>query len=324
VLHLRWGEHCTECAFPSCYSTCSLYVERGDKNCARFAYGVYPNPHFSGHFKFGADILFRRWGKLEAALNGASVSIPVLPHAALELFDKIPLGLQNRLASWARRGPLDFDEFVIELYSPVSKPFRLILHYDAWDSGKQRIPYRDAFEVREGLNIFTVPFERFALDRGEGFRGFLRLFPEDTAGETRLIFTWLDFVKYKAGRSSGVVRTNSNCRPAPAAKVKCVAWDLDNTLWDGTLTEVPETDSLRLRPGVGKLIEALDGRGIIQTIVSKNDHTPAMAQLKRLGLADYFVYPAINWGQKSQNLKTIAERINISIDTFALLDDSAL
>src|SRR5262249_41364973 len=148
-----------------------------------------PNPDFRGHFKFGADILFRRWGKLEAALNGASVSIPVMPHGALELFTKLPLGLQKRL-TWALGAPLDFDEFVIELYIPTSKPFRLILQYDAYESssarnwsgsGKQRTPYRDAFEVHEGLNVFTVPFERFALNPTEGF---IRLIPEETAGET--------------------------------------------------------------------------------------------------------------------------------------------
>src|SRR5262245_33741577 len=25
-----WGEHCTECAFPSCYSSCAFYTPRDD------------------------------------------------------------------------------------------------------------------------------------------------------------------------------------------------------------------------------------------------------------------------------------------------------
>src|SRR5438105_10164366 len=108
---------------------------------------------------------------------------------------------------------------------------------------------------------------------------------------------------------------------APADKVKCVAWDLDNTLWEGTLLE-DGPDGCRLRPEVRALIERLDERGILQTAVSKNDHDDAWAVVERLGLQDYFLYPAINWGQKSANLKQIAERLNIGIDTFAFVDDS--
>jgi hypothetical protein len=35
-----WAEHCTECAYPSCYSTCEFYSPRRDKNCRRFAGGI--------------------------------------------------------------------------------------------------------------------------------------------------------------------------------------------------------------------------------------------------------------------------------------------
>ncbi|MFL9828939.1 hypothetical protein ABTU92_29465, partial [Rhodoplanes sp. SY1] len=66
----------------------------------------------------------------------------------------------------------------------------------------------------------------------------------------------------------------------------------------------------------------LDERGIIQTIVSKNDHDDAMAAVAAFGLDEYFLYPAINWGQKSANLRQIADHLNINIDTFAVIDDS--
>src|SRR5437870_5382239 len=63
---LFWMEHCIECAIPDCYSVCSLYVARRDRKCARFRYGVYPNPAFRGLLDYGADVHFRRWGKLES------------------------------------------------------------------------------------------------------------------------------------------------------------------------------------------------------------------------------------------------------------------
>jgi FkbH-like protein len=320
TLYLIWREHCVECAEPDCFKTCSLYVPRADGKCARFRYGIYPNPAFRGHFDFGADIHFRRWGKLEAAVDITSLAIPASPHFVQEAFSHLPFRFQNRAARDITRvtdAQLDFDEFVIECYCPSPEPFNLILAYSVFDAGIGKPMYRHAFNIQPGPNFFTIPFKNFGLRRS----GYLRLCPEDAAGEKRLIFSWLDFVKFKNGHR---VTTPEAPKPVGAAKIKCVAWDLDNTLWNGTLVETLDPSVLELRPGVLDLLKALDERGIIQTVVSKNDHAPAWAQIERLGLADYFVYPAINWGQKSENLKEVAARININLDTFALLDDSAL
>ena len=69
-------------------------------------------------------------------------------------------------------------------------------------------------------------------------------------------------------------------------------------------------------------IRALDERGILQTIVSKNDWEQAWAAIEALELGEYFLHPAINWGQKSESLKEISRRLNIGLNTFALVDDS--
>jgi FkbH-like protein len=100
--------------------------------------------------------------------------------------------------------------------------------------------------------------------------------------------------------------------------VKCVVWDLDNTLWDGVLLE---GDRLTLRQGVVETITGLDRRGILQSIASRNDYQPAMAQLEAFGIAEYFLHPQINWDAKSASLKAIAEAINIGLDSLAFVDD---
>ncbi|MGB8943535.1 MAG: HAD-IIIC family phosphatase [Streptomyces sp.] len=100
--------------------------------------------------------------------------------------------------------------------------------------------------------------------------------------------------------------------------VKCVVWDLDNTVWDGVLLE---DGDVTLRPGVVDVIRTLDERGILHSIASRNDHDAAMAKLEELGIAEYFLYPQINWGNKSDSLRTVAETINIGIDTLAFVDD---
>lgn len=106
---------------------------------------------------------------------------------------------------------------------------------------------------------------------------------------------------------------------AVKTRIKCVVWDLDNTIWDGVLLE--STGLPDLRPHVRDVIETLDQRGILQSVISKNELEPAMAALAAHGLDQYFLYPQISWGAKSQAIGTIAERLNIGIDTFAFIDD---
>jgi FkbH-like protein len=100
--------------------------------------------------------------------------------------------------------------------------------------------------------------------------------------------------------------------------IKCVVWDLDNTVWEGVLLE---DHNVALRPGIVAIIQELDRRGILQSVASKNDHETAMAKLQELGIAEYFIYPQINWNAKSGSVRNIAKLINIGIDTLAFVDD---
>ena len=103
-------------------------------------------------------------------------------------------------------------------------------------------------------------------------------------------------------------------------KIKCLVWDLDNTLWKGTLLEDSDVE---LDPIALDLIKKMDDRGILQSIASKNDHDLAWAKLESLGIAEYFLYPQINWNPKSESIKNIAKLINIGLDTIAFIDDQA-
>lgn len=109
--------------------------------------------------------------------------------------------------------------------------------------------------------------------------------------------------------------------PAAAAaprQVKCVVWDLDHTLWDGVLSE---GDPVALKPGMRELLAALDARGILHSIASKNTHEDAMAQLEKFGIAHYFLYPQISWNPKSAAIGRIRESLNIGMDTLLFIDD---
>jgi len=104
----------------------------------------------------------------------------------------------------------------------------------------------------------------------------------------------------------------------PAKTVKCVVWDLDNTVWDGILLE---DGDVPLRPGIREVITELDRRGILQSVASRNDHEAASAALERHGLLDYFLYPQITWSAKSESVRAIAASLNLGLDAFAFVDD---
>jgi FkbH-like protein len=106
--------------------------------------------------------------------------------------------------------------------------------------------------------------------------------------------------------------------PPASALIKCVVWDLDHTLWKGVLLEDQE---VTLHPNIHAIVQELDRRGILQSIASRNDYEQAMAKLRAYHLDQYFLYPQINWGSKAQALQTIAQSLNIGLDSLAFIDD---
>ncbi len=103
-------------------------------------------------------------------------------------------------------------------------------------------------------------------------------------------------------------------------RIKCLVWDLDNTLWEGTLSE---GGGGTLRPGVRETLAELDRRGILLSIASKNEPGPALRALEALGVADLFLCPQISWDGKAAGIRRIADLLNLKLEAFALIDDSA-
>jgi FkbH-like protein len=102
--------------------------------------------------------------------------------------------------------------------------------------------------------------------------------------------------------------------------IKCVVWDLDNTIWHGVLLE---GDQVRLNDSAMQVVKTLDMRGILQSIASKNDYSQAVKKLQEFGLEEYFLYPQINWNSKSSSIQLIAKSLNIATDAVAFIDDQA-
>lgn len=116
---------------------------------------------------------------------------------------------------------------------------------------------------------------------------------------------------------------NIEIKRAVSKRIKCVIWDLDDTLWDGTLTE---GGGERLRDGVYETLKLLDSRGILLSIASKNDYDAAMRALKKIDpeLPKLFLCPQISWRAKSVSVAKIAESLNLKMCNMAFIDDSEL
>jgi FkbH-like protein len=103
--------------------------------------------------------------------------------------------------------------------------------------------------------------------------------------------------------------------------VKCLVWDLDDTLWDGV---VLEGDDPRPFPASFTTLTALDERGILHAIASRSEPAVVHAHLAKVGLTDMFCAIEVGWGDKSAAIRRAAETLGIGLDTFAFVDNDAV
>ncbi|KAH2825108.1 hypothetical protein KXV85_011209, partial [Aspergillus fumigatus] len=103
------------------------------------------------------------------------------------------------------------------------------------------------------------------------------------------------------------------------AAVKLIIWDLDDTLWRGTLAD---GDAVALFPARADLIRALNARGVVNSICSKNDHARAEAQLREMGLWDEFVFPHIAFTPKPEAIAGIISAMQLRPANVLFIDDN--
>jgi FkbH-like protein len=103
-------------------------------------------------------------------------------------------------------------------------------------------------------------------------------------------------------------------------KIKLVIWDLDDTFWRGTLSEgevYPVEENC-------ELVKELSRRGIVNAVCSKNDYAPTMAKLKKMGVADYFVFPSIDWTPKGGRIAKMIKNMGLRAVSCLFLDDNVV
>jgi FkbH-like protein len=105
-----------------------------------------------------------------------------------------------------------------------------------------------------------------------------------------------------------------------AEPVRLVVWDLDETLWKGTLTE----GGIEIIPENFALIRTLAERGIVSSICSRNEHSAVERILSEAGIWDYFVLPSVNWEAKGPRLQALIESLQLRPASAMFIDDNHL
>ncbi|MGC7102156.1 HAD-IIIC family phosphatase [Amycolatopsis lurida] len=100
--------------------------------------------------------------------------------------------------------------------------------------------------------------------------------------------------------------------------VKCLVWDLDDTLWQGVVLEGDRAEPF---PEAVRTLRELDERGILHAAASRGDHDTAVAHLDRLGLKELFTVVEVGWGAKSASVRRVAELLNLGLPSFAFIDN---
>ena len=102
--------------------------------------------------------------------------------------------------------------------------------------------------------------------------------------------------------------------------IKLVIWDLDETFWEGTLSE----EGIKNASKNIELVKKLTKIGVVNSISSKNDFNQAKEKLEELGIWDYFVFPHIGWYSKGNAVKSIIEKMALRANDVTFIDDNHL
>ncbi len=326
-----WGEHCSECAYPACYASCSFYDPRPDLNCRRFVAGIEDA---------GAGLMrlrLRKWAKLEG--QGPA---ELRPYAEADRRERLeasvarglataPLPFQlKRAAAWRLdRGKarptggsgLSADAFVLEGWSNDGRdhPFTVTFLQE----GAQGGTWQAHLSLGPTYARHILPTAPIAAAIRLDQPYLVQVEPVGEAAGIDVTLALADFVAFRD--PADAVSTASSAPGLAAAAAgpalaKVLVWDLDETLWSGVLAE-DGVEGVTPRPEAVAALKALDARGVLHSIASKNDPAEALAALRRFGLDDYFLHPQVGWGPKSASVAAIAAALDLGLDSFVFIDD---
>lgn len=123
--------------------------------------------------------------------------------------------------------------------------------------------------------------------------------------------------------------------PLRAAPKKCIALDLDDTIWGGVVGE-DGLEGIQLGPTregrpfweFQKHLLALYERGVILAVNSKNNYDEALRAIREhphmVLREQHFAAMKMNWQDKATNLRELSVELNIGLDSFVFVDNDSM
>ena len=102
-------------------------------------------------------------------------------------------------------------------------------------------------------------------------------------------------------------------------QIKLIIWDLDDTLWAGTLAD---GDKVCLNAYRAEMVRKLNQCGVVSAICSKNDPEAAKTMLVELELFNDFVFPRISFEPKAAIVKQMIEDMQLRPVNVLFVDDN--
>lgn len=330
--NLHWTEHCTECAMPQCFKTCNLYTPRIDGKCSRFLKGIeLVKPSKQNKAGQILKIQFKKWAVLASQGNNElfdlaeikerekkDLKIAQFIHLSKPNFVKKKLSQKrysvkkNQIIAEQNQRTAEPDAFLVEIFNPSAESIFIGLTIRNEDEKFRKMPFQFRIEVKPGYNKEIIPFTEITKRVKVNLKYRIDLTPENISPEIPLYFGVLEFVKFK----------HSTLATKQSKTIKCVVWDLDNTVWDGILVE-DGIENLQLKKGIKEIFTQIEERGIINSIASKNNVDMAIKALEHFGIQDFFLFPKISWLPKSKSIREIALDLNVNVNALLFIDDSA-
>ncbi len=115
-----------------------------------------------------------------------------------------------------------------------------------------------------------------------------------------------------------IIMKNSVYEEFPYENIKLIIWDLDETFWQGILSE----GEVIMPLSNADLVKSITDHGVVNSISSKNDEGPAMDEISRGGIADLFVFNNINWDDKGPQIAAKIKAMGLRAENVLFIDDN--
>ncbi len=178
------------------------------------------------------------------------------------------------------------------------------------------------YRARARSDVVLVDCERLAAEHG------LRRWRDDRYYYAARQAVSLEALPVLAGATAAVLAAEEGLSR------RCLVVDLDNTLWDGVVGE-DGIDGVALGASPrGEAFRAfqehllmLYRRGVALAVASKNDQglvERALAEVQGMRLRpEHFATVVADWRPKSEQLRDVASRLSLGLDSLAFIDDNA-